>query len=79
MRYRMLTTLTDRSVVTRSSSVLEDAGIPVMIEHVEMLDGNAQAYGFRMLVPEDHFHRAWHLIRPVSSGMARKEFLQALH
>lgn len=49
--FLMLTTTTSRNKADRFCDRLEGAGIPVILEHVEVRDGALRAIGYRLLVP----------------------------
>lgn len=49
--FLMLTTTTSRNKADRLCDRLEDAGIPVILEHIEVRDGALRAIGYRLLVP----------------------------
>lgn len=46
-----LTTIADRLIANRLCQSLEDAGIPVMLEHVDIIEHLQRASAFRLLVP----------------------------
>ncbi|GJD36336.1 putative signal transducing protein [Methylobacterium aerolatum] len=53
-------------------SVLEGAGIPVLVadEHMSALEGSIGAFGRRLLVPSDHEAQARRLLR--DAGLAHE-------
>jgi hypothetical protein len=57
-RFLVLFTTTESRVADASCEALEDAGIPVMIEHVDVLDQGSKIAGFRLLVPSHHSQEA---------------------
>jgi hypothetical protein len=56
-----LFTTTEARIADASCEALEDAGIPVMIEHVDVLEEGERAPGFRLLVPSEHSQEALRL------------------
>ena len=67
-RFLVLTTTTEQPLANRTCAVLEDAGIPVMIEHVEITDGGSRALGFRLMVPSQFTQTAMRLIAATSTA-----------
>ena len=61
-RYQVLTTTTKQPFVNRASEALERAGIPLMVEHVEVNEDGGSAIGFRVLVPDQYTQSAMRLI-----------------
>ena len=57
-RYVVLTTTTEQNLAKKTCEALEDAGIPVMLEHREIVDGADRASGYRLLVPFQFRQRA---------------------
>lgn len=68
-RFLVVSTTTEQSLANRSLSVLEEAGIPVMLEHVEIVahGRRSSASGYRLLVPVDHVHTAMRIIAATSA------------
>lgn len=50
-QFLVLTTIKDKILVDRTCGILEGAGIPVILEHVELFEAGESASGFRVLVP----------------------------
>lgn len=50
-KYLTLTTTTEQPLANKTCAMLENAGIPVMMEHVELKEGRARSSGYRVLVP----------------------------
>jgi|GEM_PF-1845978 len=50
-RFVVLVTTTDQPLAERCCAALEEADIPVMLEHVEIHDGTLRASGYRLMVP----------------------------
>ncbi len=50
-QFAVLTTVTDFGLMDRISNSLEQAEIPVLLEHVEIIDGEDKARGIRIMVP----------------------------
>ena len=65
-RFMVLTTTTEQPFVTRATELLEEAGIPVMIEHVEIMDSKNRALGYRVLVPRQYTQYAMQLVDAAS-------------
>ena len=60
-RFVVLITTTDQPLAERYCAALEEADIPVMLEHVEIHDGTLRASGYRLMVPAQ-FSTAAHRI-----------------
>ena len=67
-RYLEITVTTDEPFATKASHALEAAGIPVMIEHVEVRSGSTVEPGFRVLVPSHLAQNALRLVSASHSG-----------
>ena len=65
-RFLVLTTTTDQPLANKACEALEDAGIPVMLEHIEILSGKTRASGYRLLVPSQFTHTAMKVIDATS-------------
>ena len=57
-RFLVLITTTDQRHAEQVCAALEDANIPVMLEHVEIHDGTLRASGYRLLVPSQYSQTA---------------------
>lgn len=57
-KYCAITTVTDQNLANRICAVLEDANIPVMLEHVEVVDNYRRDSGYRILVPSGNLRKA---------------------
>lgn len=66
-RYLEVTTVQEASSADRSCEVLERAGIPVLIRHVEILSGESSTPGYTLLVPSQHSNQAQRLMKQGSS------------
>lgn len=66
--YLVLITSTERSVVNRACNLLEESGIPVMIEHVELLDGPTRARSYRVLVPSEFAQTGMRIVQTAQHG-----------
>lgn len=66
-RFLVLTTTTERPFANKACALLEDAGIPVMMEHVEITQGNCRASGFKLLVPSQYTQTAMRLVDQAST------------
>ena len=53
-----LTMTTEVSLASQTCAALEEAGIPVMLEHRDIEEGSAHYSGFRLLVPMDYSQSA---------------------
>ena len=60
--FSVLTIITQSSVADRTCERLEEAGIPVMLEHVEISYGPQVSHGYRLLVPSTMHQNAMSLI-----------------
>ena len=60
-KYCAITTVTDQGLANRICAVLEDANIPVMLEHVEVVDNYKRDSGYRILVLNEKMRRAMRL------------------
>ena len=60
-RYIILSTSSHQSGVIKATDALEDAGIPVMVQHVVNQTDNSQ---YRVMVPDRFSNRASTVIRP---------------
>ena len=69
-RFVVLTTLTDQSLANRACSLLESAGIPVMLEHVEIFGDDMRAIGYRLMAPARMSQSAMRLVHAASSALA---------
>ena len=72
-RFLVLTTTFEQALADRTCAALEDAGIPVILEHVQISDRNAEnipykASGYRVLVPAPHTQTAMRLVTATSSA-----------
>jgi hypothetical protein len=81
-RFLVLTTTFEQALADRTCAALEDAGIPVILEHVQIsdrdLDDNPYiASGFRVLVPAPHTQTAMRLVTATSSAYYDKIAHQA--
>ena len=65
--YLVLTTTTEQPLANRACEALEDAGIPLMLEHIHVKSGNKRAPGYRLLVPSSFSQRAQKLILKASA------------
>ena len=66
-QFLVLTTVSDRLLADQMCSVLEDADIPVLLEHVELFEGEEVAFGIRVMVPAPHAQRALGMVDAVTS------------
>ena len=80
-RFLVLTTTFEQALADKTCAVLEDAGIPVILEHVQISDRDVRdtpytASGYRVLVPAPMTQTAMRLVSATSSayydGIARQ-------
>ena len=50
-RFVSIKVLSDSASADRTCSILEEAGIPVLIQHLEIEEGTLKASGYRVLAP----------------------------
>ncbi|MCB0332136.1 MAG: hypothetical protein KDD55_01485 [Bdellovibrionales bacterium] len=67
-QFLVIQTVTDQHVANLSCGLLEDASIPVMLEHVTISEGTECASGYRILVPSDHIQTALGLLGRISAS-----------
>lgn len=65
--FLVITTISDKSLIDRICTTLEDAEIPLMLEHVEIIGGKNSANGVRVLVPEDCTRMAMRLLETIDT------------
>ena len=61
-RYVSITVFSDPVAADQACSVLEEAGMPVLIQHLEVQDGNIRASGYRVLAPANCVQTAMRLL-----------------
>jgi hypothetical protein len=66
-RYQVLTTTAEQPFVNKASEMLEDAGIPIMVEHVKIAEKSGVSNGFNILVPRQYQQSAKRLIDAAST------------
>lgn len=71
-KFILLTTTSERAVANRACAALEDAGIPVVIEHEENPADTDETAGFRVLVPAQFTQAAMKLTGGLSSRILVK-------
>jgi hypothetical protein len=74
-RYVSITVLSDPVAADQACSVLEEAGMPVLIQHLEVEDGAVKVSGYRVLAPANCAQTAMKLLnlrRPSGAGLARE-------
>jgi hypothetical protein len=67
-RFLEVTVLTDRTTANRCCEALEDALIPLMLEHVAANENRRGTNGYRLLVPSQFTQRA-RRIADIAAGM----------
>lgn len=60
--YVLLTRISDQPLANKACAALEDAGIPVMLEHVEVTSGATRASSYRLFVPSQFTQTAQRLV-----------------
>lgn len=63
--FLVLATFSNRQIANRTCEILEDAGIPILLEHVEYVDCDEREFGYRLLVPSDSTQNAMEYIAPI--------------
>ncbi|MCB0339368.1 MAG: hypothetical protein KDD53_07180 [Bdellovibrionales bacterium] len=71
-QFFVLTTYSDHMVADSTCGLLEQAGIPVMLEHVEIHEAGVAASGIRLLVPFEYTQRAMKIIE-AGKGLHRSD------
>ena len=66
-QFLVVTTTTEQNLADRACAALEEAGIPVMIEHIEIVDGKQRASGYRLLVPSQFTQTAMKVVNASSA------------
>lgn len=61
-KYLEVTTVRESERLDRSCAALERAGIPVIVRHVDIVQGAERHPGFTLLVPSEHSNHAQKLI-----------------
>ena len=61
-RYLEVVTTEDSTSADKSCETLEQAGIPVLIQHVEITTEGTSRPGFTLLVPSQHCNQAQRLV-----------------
>jgi len=75
-QFVVLTTVPDHILADNACTVLEEAGVPVLLEHVEIVRGKERVSGVRVLVPATAVQRASVLLDHVITS-ARREAVHA--
>ncbi len=57
-RFVVLSTFFESEQANKACEALEAKGIPVLVDHMEVIDGNTRAYGYRVLVPAHYSQEA---------------------
>ena len=78
-KFLVLTTITEQRVANHYCAVLEDAGIPVIIEHVEILDGSLCALGYRLLVPAEFTGAGMRILQNLAQNRASSSSVSKLN
>jgi hypothetical protein len=70
--YILLTRISEQPLANKACAALENAGIPVMLEHVEVKNGGTRASSYRLFVPSQFTQTAQRLVDSSSaSGINR--------
>ena len=72
--YILLTRISEQPLANKACAALENAGIPVMLEHVEVKSGATRASSYRLFVPSQFTQTAQRVV-DVSSTSAVNRFL----
>jgi hypothetical protein len=67
-QFLVLTTTTEQNLANKTCAALENAGIPVMLEHIEIVEGEDRASGYRVLVPSQFTATAMRLVKAASTA-----------
>ena len=67
-RFVVLSTFFESSQASKACEALEANGIPVLVDHMEVVDGNTRAYGYRVLVPAQHSQQAVRLTHSIPNS-----------
>jgi len=70
-QFLIIATLTHHMIANRTCEALEDAGIPVMLEHVEIEEDGNSTTGYRVLVPSQYSSAATRLVNTHSEASER--------
>ena len=68
----VLTSISEQQLATKTCEALEEAGIPVLLEHREIVDGPRKATGYRVFVPAQFRQSAMRLASAASSSFLFK-------
>lgn len=68
-RYVVLTTIFEQVLANKTCEALEDAGIPVMLEHREVVSDDGRASNYRVLVPSQYTQTAMRLAKLATGAM----------
>ena len=77
-RYVVLTTIFEQVLANKTCEALEDAGIPVMLEHREVVNDGERASNYRVLVPSQFTQTAMRLAK-LTSGHLRLHSSGRMH
>ncbi len=77
-QFVVLATVSDTMVADLICGALEGAGIPVLLEHVEIYDGKLNASGVRILAPSTKAQKAIMLLESTLSAERRAHQREAL-
>jgi len=64
-QYIVLSTVSEQLGALRATDVLEDAGIPVMVEHILASRTQSKQKRFKVMVPDRYSQKANQLIAPL--------------
>lgn len=78
-RFIVLTSIAEQTLANSTCEALEEAGIPVILEHREIVDGNQRACGYRVFVPVQHQQAALKLANAASSARLLKSSIDRVH
>lgn len=60
--YILLTRISEQPLANKACAALENAGIPVMLEHVEVKSGATRASSYRLFVPSQFTQTAQRVV-----------------
>ncbi|MBN8549407.1 MAG: hypothetical protein J0M12_08845 [Deltaproteobacteria bacterium] len=72
--YILLTRISEQPLANKACAALENAGIPVMLEHVEVKSGATRASSYRLFVPSQFTQSAQRVVN-FSSSTQIEQFL----
>ena len=77
-RFLVLTTTTDERLAKSLISTLELNSIEVILEHVEITDGNLRAAGYRVLAPAQKAQTALNIVESIQEEFFAEEAMSVV-